>query len=274
MGTKRASKNENGKQNGRQLLTIRQISQNLLKTWQQSDPVSALEETLAEILRQVDEEVVRDQNVSAIVYIYETGVGFSSGQARGPLREYMQNYPPRPGGTSEYAIRRREPVFVSDTATMPEGIPQLSQQAQAQGVKSFANLPLLIGQSKQESLVGVLLINLQEPYEFNEERQTLLQLFAMQAAIALQNARVHRRRLREQEALQVISEAAVSSTAEEAGNIIAQQVVTITKADYAALWSANFEQKRNPPHQAYVWLLIMLRKINSPMNYYPEFRLF
>ncbi|NJN96568.1 MAG: GAF domain-containing protein [Anaerolineales bacterium] len=218
---------------------VRRMSQRLLETWQESDPVSALERTLADILRQVGEEVITDQKVSAAIYIYDEDEGFSNGQASGPLQEYMKQYQPRPGGTGEFTIRTKQPLFVNSIETMPRDIPLLSQQALAQGVKAFANLPLLIGTKGQETLIGILIINLQDVYEFNEERQVLLRLFADQAAIALQNARVHRRRLREQKALQIVSEAAISGNLDEVGQIITREVVLLTKSTYATLWSAN-----------------------------------
>ncbi|GAB4410921.1 MAG: hypothetical protein Fur0044_04770 [Anaerolineae bacterium] len=218
---------------------VRRMSQRLLETWQESDPVSALEHTLADILRQVGEEVITDQKVSAAVYVYDEDEGFSHGQTRGPLQEYMKQYRPRPGGTGEFTIRTKQPLFVDNVSKMPPDIPRLSQQALDQGVKAFANLPLLIGAKGQETLIGILIINLQEEYEFNQERQALLRLFADQAAIALQNARVHRRRLREQKALQIVSEAAISGNLDEVGQIITREVVILTKSTYATLWSAN-----------------------------------
>lgn len=220
-----------------QIKVVRNISQKLVETWGQSDPVSTLKQTLTEILRQVDEEVLSDQEVSAIIYIYEEGEGFYSGVARGPLSDYMAQYPPRKGGTGEYVIQTQAPLFVSDVSNMPPPIPPLSTLAIEQGVKAFANLPLLIGEAGQESLVGVLLINLRNKFDFSEERQLLLRLFADQAAIALQNARVHRRRLREQEAFQVISETATGGQAGKVENTIVQQVVELTKSTYATLWS-------------------------------------
>ncbi len=218
---------------------VRRMSQRLLETWQESDPVNALEHTLADILRQVGEEVITDQKVSAAIYIYDEDEGFSNGQASGPLREYMKQYQPRPGGTGEFTIRTKQPLFVNNVEAMPPDVPPLSQHALDQGVKAFANLPLLIGAKGQEALIGILIINLQDVYEFNDERQVLLRLFADQAAIALQNARVHRRRLREQKALQTVSEAVISGNLEEVGKIITREAVILTKSTYATLWSAN-----------------------------------
>jgi GAF domain-containing protein len=197
---------------------------------------------LSDILHQVDEDVLSDQIVSAIVYIYEEGEGFYSGVAHGPLQEYMIRYPPRIGGTGEYTIKTKQPLFVSDVTNRPPEIPPLSRQAIKQGVKAFANLPLLIGEEGRETLVGVLLINLQQPYDFDEDRQAVLRLFANQAAIALQNARVQRRRLREQDTLHRISESAVGGKPEQVGDVIARQVVELTRSAYATVCSADLSR--------------------------------
>ncbi len=215
---------------------IRQISQQLRETWQQSDPVNALERTLERILRQVDEDVLDDRTVSAIVYIYEDDRGFSGGVARGPLKDYMLRYPPREDGTGTYAIKTREALFVDDVSKMPSEVPPLSTYAKENQVKAFANLPLFIGKPGQEILVGILLINLQETYNFTPERQTLLRLFADQAAIVLQGARVHRRRLREQAVIQKISESTIGGPPGLAEETIVREVALLTKSDYALLW--------------------------------------
>ncbi len=222
--------------------TIRRISQKLLETWQELDPVEALDKTLSDILRQVDEEVISDQEISAVVYTYEEGEGFYGGVACGPLHDYMTQYPPRKGGTAEYVVRTKEPLFINDISDVTPGIPASSQLAIEQNVKASANLPLLIGEAGQETVVGILIINLREKYDFDENRQVMLCLFADQAAIALQNARVHRRRLREQQALQAISESAIGGGPDGVEDIIARQAGELTKSTYVTLWSAGLGQ--------------------------------
>lgn len=218
---------------------VQQIGQDLVTTWQQSDPISALNSTLRHILQQVDERVITDQKISAIVYIYDEAEGFHSGEAIGPLKEYMQKYPPRKGGTAEYIIQQKKPLFVDDVSTMPPGSPPLSKWAKEHGVKSLANLPLLVGEGGQQTVVGTLILNLQMAHSFDQEQQDILRLFATQAAIALQNARVHRRRLLEIAAIRRISELTTTGKPGQVETMIARQAVELTRAAYATLWSVG-----------------------------------
>lgn len=235
-------------QKERQTELVRQVGQQILKAWQrpdpEQDPGKALAETLAEILRQVEQEVFRGQEVSASIYIYDEGRGFYSGAARGPLAEYMVALPPRPGGTALYAVDSGKPLFVDDASNMPAGVPPLSQEASTHGVRALANLPLMVQRDGQDSAIGILIVNLRQPYHFDPDRQALLQLFADQAAIALQNARIHRRRVREQLALQAVGESAASGDPQLVGVTIAQQAVELTKAVYCTLWAADLPRRQ------------------------------
>ncbi len=220
---------------------VGRISQQLVETWQQRDPEMALENTFDEILRQL-EQVLPTEDFSASVYVYEETTGFRSHAARGALKEYMEKYPPRLGkeeGTAIFSVRRKKPVFVDNTDQMPAGIPPLSQQSLEVGVRAFANLPLLLGEEGEQNVAGILIINLDKPFHFGDDVQAMLQLYADRAAIALQAARVHRRRLREQAALQRISEAVASGSMETVGDVIAKEVVELTGANHATFWGVN-----------------------------------
>ncbi|RME99574.1 MAG: GAF domain-containing protein, partial [Chloroflexi bacterium] len=224
------------------LQILSRVSQQLVETWQQSDPGSALSDTLNRILREVAENVIPDQEISASVYIYDEVEGFYSGVARGPLTDYMIAYPPRPGGTAEFIVQNRQPLFVDNVKRMPPGVPPLSKKALEQGIQSLANLPLLIGPVGQQTVIGALIINLQQPHVFDQSQQTLLKLFAGQAAIALQNARIHRRRLLEEQAIQQVSALTTTKKLAQVEDYIAQQAVELTRATYATVWAANPEQ--------------------------------
>jgi GAF domain-containing protein len=233
---------ETQSQADRQVQLVRGISQRLLETWQQRDPIGALNGTLTEILRRVDEEVLQGQGVSAAVYVYEEEKGFYSGATRGPLADYMRDYPPRvdgAGGTALHAVQTKAPLFINDAAQFPAGIPALSEKALDSGVRALANLPLMVGGVGQETIVGILIINLSIPYLFDDDRRFLLGLFADQAAIALQAARVHRRRLREQAALRAISEAAISGCTDSSVQVITQRALELTGANLCAFWSVS-----------------------------------
>jgi GAF domain-containing protein len=218
-----------------QLALVRQLGQDLLSTWGEADPVVALNQTLKGILQKVDREVIPLQKISASVYVYDDDGGFHNRQAIGPLEDYMIKYPPRQGGTAEYIIHNKQPVFVDDVTKMPADLPRLSKWAIDHGVKSLANLPLLVG----NTVVGALIINLQTAHHFDLEQQDILQLFATRAAIALQNARIHRRRLLEEQAIREISELTAAGTPGQVENLIARHAVELTRSAYATLWAID-----------------------------------
>ena len=224
-----------------QTQVLKQMSTQLLTTWHERDPDNALKGTLEQILRQVEDEVLPQKAISASIYIYDEAVGFYSGAATGPLKDYMEAHPPRVGdteGTALYTIRAKTPLFVGDTREMPVGVPSLSRWAMASEVRALANLPMLIGEGDY-SVVGILIINLQQPLAFSEDMKTMLRLFADRAAIALQAARVHRRRLREQEALAAIGESAAAGSLAKAWEIIAKRAIELTNADYLSCWALD-----------------------------------
>ena len=117
-------------------------------------------------------------------------------------------------------------------------VPRLKSTAE-EIIRCFAHLPLSIGDDEEQEVVGLLTLVLEEPFEFDEDRQAMLRLFADQAAIALQAARVHRRRLREQEALAAISELAAAGSLLKAWGIIAERAIELTDADYVSFWSLD-----------------------------------
>lgn len=229
----------------KQTQLVQHIGAQLLETWERRDPTGTRQNTLAEILRQVDDQVVPEEEIAAAVYIYEEERGFSSDVVRGgPLADYMRGNRPRRDGTAMYVVRSRRPLFVNDVRMMPKHVPDISDAAQEAGLQAFANIPLVIGGDEQGEVVGVLNINSRRPGVFSSERQEALTLFAHQAAITLQAARVHRRRLREQLALQVIGKAATTGSLQEAGGLIATQAALLTDADYASFWHLDEARSR------------------------------
>ncbi len=89
---------------------------------------------------------------------------------------------PRPGGLTYAVARQGEPIIVPDLRTHP-----LFADAPPDWVGAIAGLPLKIGQR----VVGVMNIARPEPGSFSEAQLRALRLLAAQAAIAIENARLH-----------------------------------------------------------------------------------
>jgi GAF domain-containing protein/CheY-like chemotaxis protein/HPt (histidine-containing phosphotransfer) domain-containing protein len=92
----------------------------------------------------------------------------------------------RPGeGLIGVTAATREPVIVRDLAADPRFVNRA--WATTEGLVSSITVPLVHG----ERLTGALAVVTREPHEFDAEEVELLRLFAAQAAIAMENARLH-----------------------------------------------------------------------------------
>src|SRR5262245_17690712 len=88
-------------------------------------------------------------------------------------------------GMHSLVIRDRAPLNVADAQTDP----RLSEAAQtisrARGIRSRVAVPLL----RRDEAIGALAVNRREPGGFTDDEITLLQTFADQAVIAIENVR-------------------------------------------------------------------------------------
>jgi GAF domain-containing protein len=124
-------------------------------------------------------------------------------RAAGPWREELLKTPPRPDGTGRHVIRTGKPIYIEDVRQPPHDHPNIRQEAIDRGVKSFAALPLKRG----EDIVGIVFANLTREFHFSPEVRRVLELFANQAAIAIENARLYQdleRKITELEALSTL----------------------------------------------------------------------
>jgi len=92
--------------------------------------------------------------------------------------------PPQPAGARLTVFKTGQPLVIgdgqSDTVRMPEHLRQ-------EGIEAAIGLPLKTG----ERTIGVLFVRYEQPHHFSEREVDLLFIFAYQAAIAIENARLH-----------------------------------------------------------------------------------
>src|SRR5262245_10674097 len=101
----------------------------------------------------------------------------------------IRAYWPRPlhskGGHTE-AIRDRAPINIADAQDDPR-VPEAGRAvARLSGVRSVASVPLL----RHNEAIGTVVVNRQEPGGFTDDEIALLQTFADQAVIAIENVRL------------------------------------------------------------------------------------
>ena len=121
--------------------------------------------------------------------------------------DFLQKHPPRPDGIGREAIRGKRPVTIDD----PEELRQNNLSIYQEGVRAIASFPLIAA----DRAVGVLYIHFwREAHTFTQAEVDLITLFANQAAIAMENARLfeqEQRRAREAETMVEVGKA-LSST--------------------------------------------------------------
>jgi GAF domain-containing protein len=94
--------------------------------------------------------------------------------------------PPPREGVHAKAIRDRAPVNIADALTEPGMPDELRRRARGIGYRSLAAVPLL----RHDEALGTIAVTRREPGGFTDDEIALLQTFADQAVIAIENARL------------------------------------------------------------------------------------
>lgn len=136
---------------------------------------------------------------------------FSRQVGTDPL-QHIFDLPPRPDGVNRHILNTKKPRYLEGEALVAptDGGPTLRKEVMALNPKAAAYLPLL---SKGE-VIGVLYIYISTTHRFSKSDKQILELYADQAAIAIQNTRLFQRERQRANALALLQEvsAKVSST--------------------------------------------------------------
>jgi GAF domain-containing protein/DNA-binding response OmpR family regulator/anti-sigma regulatory factor (Ser/Thr protein kinase) len=127
--------------------------------------------------------------LNGVIFRIEQGLqrmafaGITSPEWEAVVRGFRAN--PRPGTVVEWVVTNRALLHVPDIER-EERFPRARELARTMGYRSVLGVPML----RDEEPVGVILLNRTEP--FTEAQVQLLQTFADQAVIAIENARLLR----------------------------------------------------------------------------------
>ena len=107
------------------------------------------------------------------------------------LKEFRTRNPPSPvpGSTAARLLETRRPHHILDRALEPDylaGEAGARAMVELGGARSMLNVPLL----KEEEFLGFISIYRQEVRAFSDKEIALLENFAAQAVIAMENARL------------------------------------------------------------------------------------
>ncbi|MFN2167393.1 MAG: GAF domain-containing protein, partial [Anaerolineae bacterium] len=124
---------------------------------------------------------------------------------------------PRDGGITNQGLKSREPIIINDALNHPLYGLNESAKVRAWGIRAIGSFPLL----RPSGVMGVFTVSFARPFRFSDSVASLLSLFADQAAVALENARLFeaaKRRAQETEHLKDFNESLLRSV--EAGILL------------------------------------------------------
>ncbi len=221
--------------------TFRQLTQDALSIWNEREPEKTLKVALNRLLTDLTTQIFRNQPISAAISLHdEKRDRLRIELAVGPSADDIERNPPRPSGLTAHVFQRRERFISSAIDSWPDGVPMLRPSLQgSKAIQSIAMFPLLFGQMEQEQAIGVLVIASPHPLTVDSDQIEATTLFADRAALLVQMARVHRRRLSEEQAIARISRFAAGGSPETVAKVIARQAVTLTKSVYAVVFSSS-----------------------------------
>ena len=160
--------------------------------------------------------------------------------ARGLSRDFTAHLRPLHwrDGTTPAAIHERRPVWSADLLNDPQFdlTPSTRALVEAEGYRSVLSVPLLA----REEPLGALVLYRDEPGPFSDEDVDVMQLFAAQAAVAVENAALYRRAQSRAEKLTVLSTLTrlitSASSSHEVFGAVAEAAARLLDARCSRVW--------------------------------------
>lgn len=143
-------------------------------------------------------------------------------------------------GLSGLVAQTGEPVVSLDTCRDPRNA-LFAERDRELGIVTYLGLPIKI----RDEVAGVLAFNTTAPHEFSPEEQAYLAVFADQAAIAIENARLHDAAVRRSQQFALLTRVTQSLVASMHPEAVGQEVMRAVQAlmpqAAARLWDLKGE---------------------------------
>jgi GAF domain-containing protein/nitrogen-specific signal transduction histidine kinase len=181
------------------------------------------------------------------------GDGLAFGAHHGPLPVSLASVPISPNSTAGMAVIERRPVHVHDLLSADgDRFPHAQELARQLGERTILSVPLL----RENESIGAIVIRRREVNPFSDKQIALLQTFADQAVIAIENVRlfdeVHARTDDLQESLQqqtatadvlkIISRSTIDL--EAVLNTLAETVMRLCRADHVYMFRRHGDKNQ------------------------------
>jgi GAF domain-containing protein len=194
------------------------------------------EQDLDTLIKRILESVIQlmGEGTSSSMNLYDSVTKeFTRILAKGELEEHLLT-PPRPGGTARYVVRNKESLYIDDVLNPPPGYPTLRSGAVDLGIRSFAAIPLI----RKDRVLGVFFVHQKNPINFSNEIKQMLETFASQAAIAIENAQVYERRVQDIASMQQINDAISAGILNEDQilDIVVKEATQVMQVEYGEMW--------------------------------------
>ncbi len=214
----------------RQLEAVRAVSEEITRELDLTTLLNLIHRRAAELVGAV----------SGTVYLWDETAGVLLPEAWHGLEPWVGEMPIRAGeGIAGRVAAYRQGLLVNDYRTAAHAHPVFRARTRITAVLAE---PLLY----RERLVGVISLNHEEDGRaFSEEDREILRLFAVQAAIAIENARLHEIALQRAQQLATLNELARKLTTVLDPERVAQEIIAAVQAlipgTVGRLWSLTEE---------------------------------
>jgi GAF domain-containing protein/CheY-like chemotaxis protein/anti-sigma regulatory factor (Ser/Thr protein kinase) len=150
---------------------------------------------------------------------------------------------PETWGLTGWIIKNRQALLINDLASEALPIGSMTFGKPGRSARSYLGIPLIA----RERVVGVISVQCYDPFALTTEHQRFLGAVANQAAVVLENARLHETARRQVEQLQHLRQAtdniAHATNLPDVLQQIAASVCTLLNGESSAIWPYDSERR-------------------------------